>query len=145
MPSAPTFAPAPATETIEANEANEANEVFDLATALSRVNGNRVMLERFLRMFRERNAQCVAQIGAAMAAQDVPTAQRLAHTLKGSAGTVGLIELQASAAQLESSLIAAPDAADAARYKADLAALETTWTRAMAALTALLDTPQGEP
>ena len=145
VPSAPTFAPAPATETIEANEANEANEVFDLATALSRVNGNRVMLERFLRMFRERNAQCVAQIGAAMAAQDVPTAQRLAHTLKGSAGTVGLIELQASAAQLESSLIAAPDAADAARYKADLAALETAWTRAMAALTALLDTPQGEP
>jgi HPt (histidine-containing phosphotransfer) domain-containing protein len=80
-----------------------------------------------------------------MAGQDVPTAQRLAHTLKGSAGTVGLVELQASAARLESSLIASPSAADAARYDADFAALEAAWSRALAALATQLDTPQGEP
>ena len=78
--------------------------VFDHATALTRVSGNEEMLRRFLNMFRQRNADIVTQIGAALAAPDLPSARRLVHTLKGGAGTIGMMELQAGAARLEETL-----------------------------------------
>ena len=74
--------------------------VFDRVAALSRVNGDPKMLERFLRLFRERNTKVVSDISSTLAAQDMPTARRLAHTLNGGAGTVGLLELRSAAAKL---------------------------------------------
>jgi PAS domain S-box-containing protein len=121
-------------------------DILDLATALNRVNGDRKMLDRFLRLFRERNADIVTQIGAALAAQDTTTARRLAHTLKGGAGTVGLAELQATAAHLEATLEQALQGMEnSRRVNEDLAALPVAWQRAMETLTTLLDNSQGEP
>ncbi len=44
-----------------------------------------------------------AEIGAALTPDDLPAARRLAHALKGVAGTVALVELQATASALEKS------------------------------------------
>ena len=117
------------------------SEVFDLAAALARVNGDRKMLNRFLHLFRERNAGSLEAIRVALAAQDIESARRFAHTLKGGAGTIGLIELQVSAAVLEATLARSlPGIDDSPRRDEDFTALEGCWVRSMAALTALLDT-----
>jgi two-component system sensor histidine kinase/response regulator len=119
--------------------------VFDCATALTRVNGDREMLMRFLRLFRERNAEIVKAIGTALAAQDMTNARRLAHSLNGGAGTVGLLELQAAAAQLEATLDKAlREALNPAQCREEFTALATAWLRAMDALVTALDTPSAQ-
>jgi PAS domain S-box-containing protein len=122
-----------------------AAEVFDHAAALTRVNGDSKMLGRYLRMFRERNTDIVTHTGEAMAAHDLTTARRLAHTLKGGAGTVGLIELQNQAARLEATLAEALLGRDQPTHrKEDFAALTAAWSRALEALEALFETPVSE-
>lgn len=129
-------------DAMETNSATHAM-VFDHATALTRVGGDSAMLLRFLRMFRERNAHSVIEIGSAMTAQDLPSARRLAHALKGGAGTIGMAELQACAARLEVTLTAElKDGVDPARRDSEFAALQEAWTRAMQALGNVLDTPE---
>ncbi|MBI4742645.1 MAG: response regulator [Betaproteobacteria bacterium] len=118
---------------------------FDLGAALARANGDRKLLERFLRLFRERNAGAVEQIGAALAQQDIAAARRLAHALKGGAGTVGAAGLQAAAARMEATLAEALRGADdPSRRSAGFAALQTAWTQTTGGLAALLD-GAGEP
>ena len=117
---------------------------FDLAAALTRVNGSRERLERFLQLFRKLRSGCVDEIGDALAAEDLELARRFAHTLKGGAGTVGLVGLEAAAAQLEATLAQVLQGAndpDAARRNAAFAALQAAWHQAMATLTRLLDSP----
>ena len=99
------------------------------------MNGNAEMLLRFLRMFRDRNAHCVTEIGAAVAAQDLTSARRLAHALKGGAGTIGMVELHACAASLEATLAAAlQDNDDPVRRDEQFAALQAAWTRTLQTL-----------
>ncbi|MFZ4537402.1 CHASE domain-containing protein [Propionivibrio sp.] len=115
---------------------------FDLPSALARVNGDRNLLDRFLQMFREHNAGCVDEIGAALARQDVTTALRLTHSLKGGAGTIGMDDLQAAAAHLNATLAESRQGTnDSARRNEDFTALEKAWTQAQEILTALLDSP----
>ena len=110
-------------------------QVFDHASALARVNGSDVLLKRFLSLFRERNGGLVGEIDAALAGNDLETARRLAHSLKGGAGTVGLLELQDAATQLEATLTLALEGdSEPGRRGADFAQLAATWPRAMAAL-----------
>ena len=131
----------PDSQTVVPPVAAPGSEVFDLAAALGRVNGNRKMLDRFLRLFRERNAGGLEEIGAALAAQDIESARRFAHSLKGGAGTIGLLELQASAAVLEATLARSLQGTDdPLRRGEDFAALEGSWARGMEALAAQLDT-----
>ena len=101
------------------------------------MNGNREMLERFLRLFRDRNSHIVAEIGAAFSQDNLQTARQLAHALKGGAGTVGLIELQAAANALEKTL--ALGEPDRIHREQDLASLQAAWPRATAALASMLD------
>jgi two-component system sensor histidine kinase/response regulator len=126
-----------------AAEAATPPRIFDHAAALSRVSGNGEMLLRFLNMFRERNADCVTEIGAALTAGELTTARRLVHTLKGGAGTIGMMELHAGAARLETTLAAAvQNDDDPARRDGEFAALQAAWTRAMQALAEVLDRPE---
>ena len=116
--------------------------VFDHATALSRVNGDHKMLFRFLHLFRERNAGIVTEIGAALDGDDLETARRLAHAIRGGSGTVGLIELQTTAACLETTLDKAIRGTDnPLRCNEEFMTLSAAWQQAMAALAELLDTP----
>jgi HPt (histidine-containing phosphotransfer) domain-containing protein len=112
---------------------------------LSRFNGDQKVLVRFLRLFRERNATTVSDIGAAMERNDLEAARRSIHTFKGAAGTIGMIGLQAAAARLEKTLAAAlkspgPDNPSSSS-QADFAALEASWKQAQDIMTAMLDVP----
>jgi two-component system, sensor histidine kinase and response regulator len=115
------------------------SDTFDMDAALGRVNGDRAMLMRFLRLFRDRNAGCVDDIGGALTAKDFETARRHAHSLKSGAGTVGLIELQRAAEILEKLLQNSQQNVDEASYLEGFSALEKSWARAQKALATLLD------
>ena len=121
------------------------SEGFDLAAALAWVNGDRALLERFLRLFRERSGASIAELAAALGEQNFAAARRHAHGLKGGAGTIGMIALQAAAAALETSLAAD----DTPATDAAVAALMSAWQQAQAILGDMLDTPEptkaGEP
>ena len=73
-------------------------------TGLARMGGNRDLYLRVLRKFGANQANVVEAIRTALAGDDTPTAIRLAHTLKGIAGTIGAEGLQDSAAALEAAL-----------------------------------------
>jgi PAS domain S-box-containing protein len=129
---APACLPAPAHQ--------ERADVFDLAGALSRVDGDRPLLERFLRLFRERNAGIVDEIGAALARQDRMTARRLVHALKGGAATIGMVALHSATLRLEESL--APDAViETARSSGQFTVLQAAWLQSLETLADVLDNP----
>jgi len=77
---------------------------IDIDSGIQRVGGNRKLYRNILMKFRNSQAHVVAEIEAAVAASDLDTATRVAHTLKGVAGNISANELQAAALNLESAL-----------------------------------------
>jgi signal transduction histidine kinase/CheY-like chemotaxis protein len=77
---------------------------IDTATALKRAGGNRKRYESLLLRFADSQIAAIADIRDALAANDSPTAQRLAHSLKGAAANLGANSLADAAAQAESAL-----------------------------------------
>jgi CheY-like chemotaxis protein len=92
--------------------------VFD-ASRLAVVSGS--VREQLPGLFLDGAGRCIADLAAAEAAGDKPTAQRLAHTLKGSAATVGAMRLSVACAELGEALATGPVDTIAAR-QADLEA-----------------------
>jgi len=74
---------------------------LDSATGLTRVGGNRQLYLRLLGQFVEQQGPAVGQITRALDAGDRALAERLAHTLKGVAGSIGASPVQSSAGVLE--------------------------------------------
>jgi len=89
---------------------------LDSADGLRRVGGNHKLYVRLLRQFISQQAGAVAQIRAALTTQDTATALRIAHTLKGVAGNLGVRPVEAAAAAVEKLLRdgSPTDAADSA-------------------------------
>ena len=77
---------------------------LDRADVLRRVGGNVKLFVTLLRQFANQQADTVDQIRAALAANDVESAARLAHTLKGVAGNLGAGGVQNAAAAVETLL-----------------------------------------
>lgn len=88
--------------------------------------------------FRRSPSRSTPDICAALEREDAPAARRLAHALKGGAGSVGLIEVEAAAGRLEAAL-ALEETDGSGRRSADYAALAAAWARAGATMDALLD------
>lgn len=107
---------------------------FDLPAALQRMRGKRESLARLLRLFRDSQESNVLGIGRALETDDHPTAHRLAHSLKGSAGSVGAVALQEAAARLEAVLKDAQRGVNADDCAARFRDLQTEWTRTMDSL-----------
>ncbi|KAB2970667.1 response regulator [Zoogloea sp.] len=74
---------------------------IDLKVGRSRLMGSDSRYARYLRLFAEHSAELPLQLQAALDARDLATAQRLAHTLKGSAGQIGAEQVSAAAEALE--------------------------------------------
>ena len=74
---------------------------LDLLAALQRVGGREALLLRLLRNFRTDHADDASRIAAALAAGKRRDAERLAHTLKGLAGSLEARALREAAAALE--------------------------------------------
>jgi HPt (histidine-containing phosphotransfer) domain-containing protein len=77
---------------------------LNIADGLRRVAGNNRLYAKLLRQFASQQADAVGQIRVALAANDVESATRLAHTLKGVAGNLGAVEVHDAAATVETML-----------------------------------------
>ena len=74
---------------------------LDNADGLRRVGGNQKLYMKLLREFASQQADAVEQIRAALATNDTESATRVAHTLKGVAGSLGAGPVQTAAAAVE--------------------------------------------
>jgi two-component system sensor histidine kinase/response regulator len=74
---------------------------IDAATALKRTGGNRKRYESLLSRFATSQAGAARDIRDSLAVNDTPTAERIAHSLKGAAGNLGAASLAEAAARAE--------------------------------------------
>jgi CheY-like chemotaxis protein len=84
---------------------------IDVESGIARVVGNQELYRRLLVSFAESQRDVAAQIHAALKAGDGGLAERLAHTVKGTAGSIGATRLQEAAGVLEHAIRAAPEEA----------------------------------
>ncbi|MBF0101196.1 MAG: response regulator [Desulfobacterales bacterium] len=77
---------------------------IDTEVGLSRVNGNQKLYINLLMKFHRDNQNVTQEIQDAIGKSDADLAVRLAHTVKGVSGTIGALNLQRIAAELESAL-----------------------------------------
>lgn len=77
---------------------------FDFAAGLRRLGGNRERYLKILAQFCSRYDRTAQEIQEALQAGDLPTAQRLAHSLKGLAGNIGALRLYQASSELDSAL-----------------------------------------
>ena len=104
-------------------------EGLDFEFGLRNLRGDVGRYRRLLDEFAARHGVDMVEVGASLAAGDAETAIRIAHTLKGSAGTLGLTRLQAAAKDLEMAL---------RRGEPEVGALAAAVGRLQAALAAAL-------
>jgi two-component system sensor histidine kinase/response regulator len=98
---AETRAPAAPSRVSETGDEVPAIDGLDAKDGERRVMGNRKLYVKLLRQFVEQQGSALEQIAAAMAKGETSVAERLAHTLKGVAGSIGANPVQAAAATLE--------------------------------------------
>jgi CheY-like chemotaxis protein len=89
------------TESVSVSDALPQCEGLDTDVGLRHLAGNRNLYLKLLREFVEQQASVPQEIGAALDRNDSATAGRLAHTLKGLAGTLGAARVQSAAGELE--------------------------------------------
>jgi signal transduction histidine kinase/DNA-binding response OmpR family regulator/HPt (histidine-containing phosphotransfer) domain-containing protein/CHASE3 domain sensor protein len=97
-PAAARAEPAPATGEIPDIEG------IDVTNGLKRVAGNKRLYRSLLEQFAAKQADAAAQIETALGKGDRESAERFAHTLKGVAGNIGIVGVQASAAKVEKAI-----------------------------------------
>ena len=125
---APTLTPPPAPQ---AENALPVIAELETGEGLQRVLGDQGLYVDLLGRLVLSEQNTARDIRQALARGDAPTAQRLAHTLKGLAGTVGANTVMARAAELEMAIRNAMPAAD---IEQALAQLETRLSPLLAAL-----------
>jgi signal transduction histidine kinase/CheY-like chemotaxis protein len=76
----------------------------NIADGLKRVAGNRRLYRDLLAQFSVREGNAAAQISTALESGDLKLAERIAHTVKGVAGNIGITEVQFVAQRLEKAL-----------------------------------------
>lgn len=74
---------------------------LDVNDGLERVDGNRKLYLRLIRRFADDQADVIERIQDSIESQDMESAERLVHTLKGLSGTIGALKLAQTAADLE--------------------------------------------
>jgi two-component system, sensor histidine kinase and response regulator len=74
---------------------------FDLVDGLKRLQGNKALYLKLLKGFAARYAQAAGDIRQALEAKDYPKVHGLIHDIKGLAGNLAALPLQAAAAELE--------------------------------------------
>ena len=77
---------------------------LDATAALGRLDGNMKLYDWLLRSFSENKSTLVPSIQEALTAGETVLAERLAHTLKSSAGTIGAVELESLMQSIETAI-----------------------------------------
>ena len=76
----------------------------DLADGLKRVAGNRRLYRELLSQFAAKQGDAATQISAAIDRGDAKSAERIAHTVKGVAGNLGITQVHTAAEKLEKAI-----------------------------------------
>jgi two-component system, sensor histidine kinase and response regulator len=76
----------------------------NIAEGLNRVAGNRRLYRDLLSQFAAKQAGAATEIATAIDSGDRQTAERIAHTVKGVAGNLGITDVHASAQKLEKAI-----------------------------------------
>ncbi len=76
----------------------------DTQSGLARVGGKLTVYRKILRQFAASEGDAPARIRSALEAGDRAAAQREAHTLRGVAGNIGAVDVQAAAQRLEAAI-----------------------------------------
>jgi two-component system sensor histidine kinase/response regulator len=79
-------------------------EGIDLKDGLRRVAGNRRLYRDLLLQFASKHSDASVQVSAALKSGDRKLAERIAHTVKGVAGTIGIKKIQSAAEKLEKAI-----------------------------------------
>jgi CheY-like chemotaxis protein/HPt (histidine-containing phosphotransfer) domain-containing protein len=102
--------PIPQTVSIPAAETLPDLPGVNVAESVRRIGGKVAVYYALLDRFRVNERDIVARIRAALDANDMKTAERLAHTLRGSAGSLGAENVQNQASLVESKIKNEPSA-----------------------------------
>ncbi|MBF0262023.1 MAG: response regulator [Magnetococcales bacterium] len=111
---------------------------FDLASALTRVNGKPQLLRRLLRTFAEQNDGSMARLRALLDAGIQVEAFQLVHGLKGVAATLGAERVHGAARVLEQAL---REGGDPASIHGLFASLNTSMDEALRAIAGMAPEP----
>jgi two-component system, sensor histidine kinase and response regulator len=79
-------------------------EGVDVEGGLKRVVGNKRLYRDLLLQFALKQSDAPAQIAAAIESKDLKLAERIAHTVKGVAGNLGIVRVLAAAEKLEKAI-----------------------------------------
>jgi two-component system sensor histidine kinase/response regulator len=101
---APKPAAAPAQQAVGPTDLPQALPPFDIPVALSRVNGKQALLRKLIVNFGIKYRAAVATLRTDIDAGAIDEARRLAHTLKGVAGSLELRKVAEASRQLEDAL-----------------------------------------
>ncbi len=112
---------------------------LDVATVMARIGDDGNLFRNMLGWFLDGNASYVANMRAAIAIRNRPTAHRLAHTLKGAAGDIGATRLCDAAKRLELALLAPTESVPPAL----LDEVETLLVQQLADIARALQPPAG--
>jgi two-component system sensor histidine kinase/response regulator len=113
---------------------------FDLKEGLQRLRGNQALYQKLLASFATRYATTAGELRSALDAGDFATANGLVHDVKGLAGNLSALQLQAAAAKLEKLVkyVGEKGPPDPARLKEAFAALEARLEQALRAAGSLV-------
>jgi CheY-like chemotaxis protein len=112
---------------------------LNLVTGLQRVGGNRKLFRKLLVEFRQDHGEDITAIREALAGGEAERAQRLAHTIKGVAATIGAGKLNARALELEAAIKEGSEDS----YEALITGLEEVMTPVIQGLASLTDAGSG--
>ncbi len=95
----------------QAAPANAGDEVtlpeiagINVADGVKRVAGNKPLYRDLLTQFAAKQSDTAAEISASITNGDLKLAERIAHTVKGVAGNIGITEVQSAAQRLEKAI-----------------------------------------
>lgn len=91
-------------EWLEGNEQALIHAGIDVQLGISRLNGNRSVYQKLLNRFSDGHQHFASELKTRAVNGEWAEAQRMAHTMKGLAGTLGMINLQGISQDLESSV-----------------------------------------
>jgi len=134
-------APAPQAAATAPGLAGAAIKGLDITLGLRRVLGQEALYLSLLRKFATSQRGAAAHIREALECQDLATAQRLAHTLKGVSGNIGASDVHRMAAEVDGLL----HENDLTRVNALLGPLEASLGELVAALQAYFSMIDGAP
>jgi HPt (histidine-containing phosphotransfer) domain-containing protein len=77
---------------------------INIADGVKRVAGNKRLYRDLLMQFATKQSDASAEILAALASGDLKLAERIAHTVKGVAGNIGIVDVQSAAQNLEKAI-----------------------------------------